>query len=120
MVVEFYIDKSLRKNATQKLSSLTLDETKSKNIERGIYDFSSKYCVRNGIIHTHYELIYTDKLNSVIYDIGSHTIPENDLLEKIINDKIDCYRIAFMKPHELQPKCWEKRNQTFRINSISQ
>lgn len=100
MTTIFSIDKDLRKKSKDQLYKYLNSKIKSKIIEKSVYEFTEKYCFDNDMSYEFYQTIYNDKLDNMLFNLSSI---EGELLTEEF-----CSKIAFLEPHQLQPKIWEK------------
>jgi transcription elongation factor S-II len=82
-------------------------EKLSRNLEKGIYNFTIKDAGERNVIkkweNPHFTQIYIDKLRTVFVNIST---PE--VVEYINNKSIKVHEIAFMTHQELNPSKWKK------------
>ena len=101
------------KNFGELLSNQNVDnyEEISKQIDSSIWEWSKKYRSEKKIPTKNiylFEKIYKNKAIQLYTNIKSDAYVENNyLLQKIINDKKNVNKIAFMKPEELFPEHWK-------------
>jgi transcription elongation factor S-II len=91
-----------------------LDNThKSTLIENSIYDYAIKKAIDNRVLNDmndrYFRRIYVNKVMNLYLNINKDSYIKNDeLYDSIMNDDIDLTNIAFMRPHELFKKKWDK------------
>jgi len=82
-------------------------EKLSRNLEKGIYNFTIKDAGERNVIkkweNPHFTQIYIDKLRTVFVNVST---PE--VVEYINNKSIKVHEIAFMTHQELNPSKWKK------------
>jgi DNA-directed RNA polymerase subunit M/transcription elongation factor TFIIS len=98
-----------RKNTLTKLKSI-LKKSKVKNyednstkIELGILNFSISYSEENETMFL-LQQIYDTKVNEILCLLESN----NYLIDSLKKNNLDPYKLAFMKPEELNPNNFEK------------
>jgi DNA-directed RNA polymerase subunit M/transcription elongation factor TFIIS len=96
------IDNNTRNTNVVSLSSL-VDKKKAKEIETSIYNFSVEYAETNNSPYL-LESIYDNKFEEIICQLKNN----NYILDNIKNNTIDCTKIAFLKPEEINPEKYEK------------
>jgi len=81
----------------------------SISIEAGIFEFALLYLITKKYDDDVFISIYQDKLNEIINNLNKNSTIQNFYLkDNVINNNIDPKTIAFLKPHELFPKRWDK------------
>ena len=91
-----------------KLNLLLHNITKAIDIERGIFEHALCYIYMNKYSKNLVSSVYMDKLFEITTNIDPSSSVKNDYLkDAIINDKIKCESVAFLKPEELFPKNWK-------------
>jgi transcription elongation factor S-II len=97
-----------RKNIQDKLNILIEDEHKSKNMERGIYNYSLREAKKLKVVKkwdNHYFVeLYSNRLRSIYINLKNNT----ELLEHIKKDVLKAEDVAFFSHQQLNPKRWEK------------
>jgi len=95
-----------RKNIVTKLNAIIQDETKSINLEKGIYNSCIKEGKSRKIINKwenkQFETLYVSKLWTVVTNLKN---PE--LIHQIKNNEILPQNIAFMTHQEMLPSQWK-------------
>jgi DNA-directed RNA polymerase subunit M/transcription elongation factor TFIIS len=99
------INSDIKKININNLNHLLNDLEKSKNIEKGIYDFSVEYAEINDTPFL-LESIYENKNIEILSLLKNKN--SNYLRTSLLNDSIDPYKLAFMKPEELHPEKYEE------------
>tara|TARA_B100000963_G_C22614235_1_gene666484 strand:- start:741 stop:1265 length:525 start_codon:yes stop_codon:yes gene_type:complete len=102
-----------RKICIDKIDSILSDKDKSKKIEESIYDYTIKKAIENRVLNDindrYFRRIYSNKVMNIYLNLDKNSyIKNNELYDLVINDKIDLKNIAFMRPHELFKKKWDK------------
>ena len=96
---------AFRKKVVGKIQLKLGDETKSINLERGIFNVTLKEADQHKVLkkweHTQFVILYLNKLRSVYLNLT------DDLVDNIKNGNIKSQTIAFMTHQELQPDKWE-------------
>ena len=81
------------------------NEEISKNLEKGIYNYTLKSCEEKNLIkkwsNNLFVLIYIQKVKSILFNLKNKKI-FNDL----INKKFKAHEMVFMNHQELQPEKW--------------
>ena len=81
------------------------NEEISKNLEKGIYNYTLKSCEEKNLIkkwsNNLFVLIYIQKVKSILFNLKNEKI-FNDL----INKKFKAHEMVFMNHQELQPEKW--------------
>lgn len=87
------------------LNNIIKNNTISKNLEKGIYNYSIKTADELNIIkkwsNNYFVNIYISKLKTILYNLKNQT-----LLTKIINKEIKAHELAFMSHQEMRPDLW--------------
>lgn len=95
-----------RKNICIKLNEILQDEKKSKNMERGVYNYTLKESTNRKVVkkwdNPYFMQIYTDRMRSIYINLKNV-----DLLEQIKNGTIKPQNVAFMTHQEMKPEKWE-------------
>lgn len=96
-----------KKSKKDKLEQDHIANTKIKNIEISIYNYTITYCQRYNIPLNfecpHFEDTYVRIAIGIYSNIKYHN---PDLIEQIKNGNINCAEIGFKKPEELHPTIW--------------
>jgi transcription elongation factor S-II len=97
-----------RNNIQQKLNSILCNEVNSKNLEKGIYNYSLKEATNRKIIkkwdNAFFVQIYVDRVRSIYFNLSNNKY----LLESLEKNDIKAHQIAFMTHQELNPEKWVK------------
>ena len=101
-----------RNNIKTQLKNLGLDEKKSKNVEKGIYNYTIKESKTRKIVrkwdNKYFVQIYTDKFRSIYNNINPINDKNKEILKNIKDKKISTKNIAFMSHQELKPYLWKE------------
>lgn len=93
-----------RSNIRKKLDDKFHNEKNSKNLERGVYNYSLKEADRHKIIkkwdNKQFVLIYLNHLRSIMTNLNE------ELVAKVNDGSIKPHVIAFMTHQELSPDKW--------------
>jgi len=100
------------------------DETKSINLEKGIYNFAIKEANSRKIVkkweNTHFVQLYLDRLRTIYINLKN-----DDLLQLVKQGEITPQTLAFMTHQELNPEHWRehierkiKRDASKFVNNI--
>ena len=96
-----------RANISKKIDLIIKDEKKSRNLERGVYNYALKEATSRKVVkkwdNPFFVQIYIDHLRSIYLNLSNPKI-----LEQLSTDAIKAHEIAFMKHQELKPEKWEK------------
>jgi transcription elongation factor S-II len=95
-----------RDNVRLQLNKMIDNDVKSKNIERGIYNFALKECSDRKVVkkwdNPYFTQLYLDRLRTIIINLKNI-----ELLENVKNGTIKSNALAFMTPQEMNPQKWE-------------
>ena len=113
----------IREKVKHKINNLIKNDDITRNIEKGIFNYTILQCEKNNIIKSWYiqdkktgnkkknfKLIglYYNKSLSIIGNLDNLSyINNNELLKMIYNKEIIPYDIAFKKQEELYPSKWK-------------
>ena len=94
-----------RKNVSDKLAIILEDDTKSINLEKGIYNYTIKEAESKKIVkkwdNPHFAQIYIDRFRSIYLNLKNA-----ELLQQIKNNEIAVQSVAFMTHQEMKPEQW--------------
>ena len=97
---------TFRKNIQNKFEDLLNDESKSINLEKGIYNYAIKESNNNKIIkkwdNPYFVQLYLDRLKSIFVNLKNE-----NLINKIKNDEITAQTLAFMTHQEMNEDIWK-------------
>ena len=95
-----------RKNIVVKIQEILIDEKKSINLEKGVFNYTIKEANNRKIIkkweNSHFAQIYVDRLRSIYINLKN---PE--LLNLVINSEITPQTLAFMTHQEMDNGHWQ-------------
>ena len=95
-----------RDNVRLQLNKMIDNDVKSKNIERGIYNFALKECSDRKVVkkwdNPYFTQLYLDRLRTIIINLKNI-----ELLENVKNGTIKSNALAFMTHQEMNPQKWE-------------
>ena len=87
------------------LNSIIENTFISKNLEKGIFNYSIKTADELNVIkkwsNSYFVNIYISKLKTILYNLKNET-----LLTKIINKEFKAHELAFMTHQEMRPDLW--------------
>ena len=96
-----------RTNVQSKLNKIIEDEKKSKNMEKGIYNYAIRESKKLKVVRkwdNHYFVeLYSSRLRSIYSNLKNN--PE--LLEQLKQEVFKVEEIAFFSHQQLNPKKWE-------------
>jgi transcription elongation factor S-II len=94
-----------RTNIVTQFKQLGIEETKSKNIEISLYNYSIHEATVRQVVKSwdnpYFKVIYSNRFKSLLYNI------KPELIEKINNNEINCKKVAFMTHQELNYEKWK-------------
>jgi len=97
---------SFRTNVRQKLDNIIQNETNSRNLEKGIFNYTLKEADRRKIVkkwdNKLFVQIYVDHLRSIMTNL------KGSVLQQINDGSIKAHVVAFMTHQELSPDKWEE------------
>jgi transcription elongation factor S-II len=102
-----------RAKCVDKINEIIDNHAIATNIEKGIYNYTIKTATEHGIIKLWekktFRRIYMNKCISVYLNLKPDSyIKNNTLKDKVLNNEIVAYKLAFMTPQELFPEHWKK------------
>ena len=115
--------KEFRSNIRNKIEKILLDNTKSINLEIGIYNYALKEATSQKILkkwdNVYFVQLYLDRLRSIYINL------KNDkLLNQIKKNEITVQTLAFMTHQEMDSDLWkdliEQKVVLIRINYLTQ
>jgi transcription elongation factor S-II len=103
----------LRDKISEKINKIVNNEKHSKNIETGIFNSCIRESDDRGIVkkwdNIHFKNLYIYKAMSIYSNIDPNSyIGNKNLLNKINENEINYYDLAFLKHTELMPERWEE------------
>jgi len=97
----------IREQTLEIFKKLDITDIEAQDLEIGIYNFTIDYGSKNKIplnwSSDLFQECYLSKARSVYLNMSR----KNYLIDKIKNKEIIPHEIADMKPHKLDPECWE-------------
>ena len=97
---------SFRKNIRSKLQQLLENETKSNNLEKGVYNYSLKEATNRKVVkkwdNPYYVQIYIDRLRTIYMNLQ-----KQEILQMVKDGTIKPQLFAFMTHQEMCPDKWE-------------
>jgi transcription elongation factor S-II len=102
-----------RNKCVNKIKEYVIDELKSRNIEKGVYNYMIDYSKENNITRSWSNKIffnlYFSKIRSICLNLDKNSYIKNDyLLEQINNNNINPENIAKLSVYDIYPKNWKK------------
>lgn len=98
---------TFRKNIQKRFEDILENETKSSNLEKGIYNYAIKESNNNKIIkkwdNPYFVQLYLDRLKSIFVNLKNEK-----LLDKIKTDEITAQKLAFMTHQEMNEDIWKE------------
>ena len=107
------INDSIRNKCVYKINEYINNESISRYIEKGIFNYTIKTCKKRNIVrkwdNKYFVQIYIDRFKSIYVNINpKSTAGTRSLLNKIKKKKIKAKDLAFMNHQELNPKMWKQ------------
>jgi transcription elongation factor S-II len=105
-----------RKNVRGHLKKFLKNDKYSENLERGIYnktlqEAEEKYIVKKWE-NIYFSMIYINKLRTLYYNLQNQ-----DVVNLIINKKIQAHELAFMTHQEMIPEKWDPIIEDLKIKN---
>lgn len=98
---------TFRRNIQKRFEDILENETKSINLEKGIYNYAIKESNNNKIIkkwdNPYFVQLYLDRLKSIFVNLKNEK-----LLDKIRTDEITAQTLAFMTHQEMNEDIWKE------------
>ena len=95
-----------RQNICTKLNELVQDEKKSRNMEKGVYNYALKEATNRKVVkkwdNPYFVQIYVDRLRSIYLNLKN---PE--MLSQIQSGTLKSSNVAFMTHQEMMPEKWD-------------
>ena len=95
-----------RQNICAKLNELVQDEKKSRNMEKGVYNYALKEAANRKVVkkwdNPYFVQIYVDRLRSIFINLKNPA-----LLSQIQSGALKSSNIAFMTHQEMMPEKWD-------------
>ena len=96
-----------RENIANKLNLLIKNSKISKNLEKGIFNYTIQTADERNLIkkwnNNYFVTIYLEKLKTVIYNLSN-----KELFTKFITKQIKAHELAFMTHQEMRPDLWDE------------
>lgn len=104
------INNEFRKSVITNIYNIVKDKLLAKQIESSVFTFTVEFCRINDTDEYLHLPIYKNKVNDLCcnLDENNQDINNQTLLKCLNEKKINVIEIAFLQPHELHPKVWEK------------
>tara|TARA_B100002051_G_C16381424_1_gene460669 strand:+ start:125 stop:637 length:513 start_codon:yes stop_codon:yes gene_type:complete len=106
---------NFRENIVLKLTEIISCKTKSKNLEKGIYNYVIEHAKTNHIVRKWenplFVELYVNRLRSIFRNLKSN----KHLLNYLENNQCNAHEIAFMSHQELCPERWKDLIETKKI-----
>lgn len=105
---------TIRKSCIDKFNTLINDIDISTKIEDGIYQYVIQHICQDKNLpinwdNSYFKRGYMNKCISIYSNLNNKSYIKNkNLLNKIIQNEINPYQLAFLKPYEIFPENWEK------------
>jgi transcription elongation factor S-II len=100
-------NQKFRNNVTNHLFKLLNNNNMASNLEKGIYNYCIQEATKKNIIkkwdNSYFVTLYTDRLRCVYINLKN-----KELLDQIINKKVQAHEVAFMTHQEMNPYKWNK------------
>ena len=96
-----------RKNVQKHLNNILKKERDSKNLERGLYNYTIRVARKKKIIrkwdNVHFSQVYIDRFRSIYINLQQNP----SLLTRVQKKEFKIHSLAFMTHQEMNPKHWE-------------
>ena len=96
---------AFRLNICTKLNSLVENEKKSRNLEKGVYNYALKEATQRKVVkkwdNPYFTQIYVDRLRTIYMNLGN---PE--LIHQIKSGQVPSHAVSFMTHQEMMPDKW--------------
>ena len=101
-----------RQNIINKFTEIIKCDNISKNLERGIFNYSIQEAKKQKIIrkwnNCYFVRIYISKLHNILLNLQKSSYVKNStLLKKLKKKEFPAHRLAFMSSQEMFPKKWK-------------
>jgi len=108
-----YNDK-FRSKCVDKLNEYINNESKSRKIEKGIYNFIINYAKENNLKRSWndkiFQNLYFSKVRSICLNLNKDSyIKNNYLIKKVIDNEIDPESISKLSIYDIFPENWKSR-----------
>jgi len=98
---------AFRANVVIKLNNIINNTKISKNLEKGIYNYSLTVCEEKNLLkkwsNESFVLIYIEKLRTLIINFKN-----SNLLTNLLSKSLKAHEFVYMTHQELQPEIWER------------
>ena len=103
---------TFRTNIRKKLNKLIRKKKLSKNLEKGIFNYSIQTAGLRNIVrkwdNEAFVMIYIDKFKSLLINLNvKSTIDNKELLKRLKKGEFKAHELAFMTHQELYPEKWK-------------
>ena len=103
---------TLRNKCVQLINSQLNNESKSRLIEKSIFNDMIEFSISKNISRNwnnkYFKLLYISRIRSIYTNINESSYLKNDYLKKqILNDTIDCNNISKLPPYDIFPDNWK-------------
>lgn len=103
---------TIRNKSSQLFNNILNNDTKSRQIEKDIYNSCLKYSSENNIIknwdNVIFKSIYISRIRSIYSNLKSDSYLKNhNFKDKILNDEIDPKKISSLSNYDIYPEVWE-------------
>jgi len=103
---------TFRTNIRKKLNKLIRKKKLSKNLEKGIFNYSIQTAGLRNIVrkwdNEAFVMIYIDKFKSLLINLNvKSTIDSKELLKRLKKGEFKAHELAFMTHQELYPEKWK-------------
>ena len=101
-----------RENVSEKLNIIIKNNKISKNLEKGIYNWSIQQAKKDKIIrkwtNSYFVRLYICKLHNIILNLNKNSYVGNKtLLKKLKKGDFQPHELAFMSHQEMYPQKWK-------------
>jgi DNA-directed RNA polymerase subunit M/transcription elongation factor TFIIS len=105
IIVELYVSEKERKKTMKDFSAYFTRET-CEEIERGIYEYTQKYCMDSVNYRLIAQAIYKDNRKNLLFNFEQNNQTVKKLKKDILNGRRDPYQLAFLRPEDLDRDKW--------------
>lgn len=96
-----------RSNIRTELDKLINDEKITRNLEKGILNYSISVAKEKNIVrkwdNNYFVVLYIERLRTIMHNLKHNT----ELMNILMSSEIKPHKIAFMTHQEMNPKRWE-------------
>ena len=97
---------TFRVNIQNKLNDVVKNDVYSRNLEKGIYNYTIKESATRKVIrkwdNPQFVQLYIDRVRSIYLNLN------DDIVQQLHNKTLQPHKVAFMTHIELRPEKWEK------------